>query len=127
MDFIIQCIDKLITSDQIHELKDELDKDYKYIVGIAISDVFCSRNAIFEIIKVKGIDLLPEKFEAVHIMSSVNVQPNNRFFSWFKPMKISGDEMVVRFRDPDYVKDYNLQLQVLLTNNPDILNNVLFT
>jgi len=34
--FIIQCIDKVIVNDKVHELKEELDKDYKYLVGIAI-------------------------------------------------------------------------------------------
>lgn len=125
-DFIIQCIDKEITSDQIFELKEELDKDYKYVVGIAISDVNISKNAILEQVKIKGMDVLPEKFEAAHLVSSGGVAPNKRFFSWFKPVQVSGDEMVIRFRDPDWNKNYNLQVQVLLTNNLEEIVNVLF-
>lgn len=125
-DFIIQCIDKEIASDQIHEIKEELDKDYKHVIGIAISDVNCGRNSILEQVKIKGTDVLPEKFEAAHLMSSGNVAPNKRFFSWFKPVPVNGDEMVIRFRDPDWNKVYNLQVQVLLTNNPKELVDVLF-
>ncbi|HBS88092.1 MAG: hypothetical protein A2W91_05545 [Bacteroidetes bacterium GWF2_38_335] len=124
--FIIQCIDLLITSDQVHELRDELDKDYSHIVGIAISDIYCSKLSVLEVVKVKGLELLPEGFEAAHVMSSLAVEPNKRFFSWFKPMPVSGDEMVIRFRDPEYIKNYNLQVQVLLTNNPEETINVLF-
>lgn len=124
--FIIQCIDKEITSDQIHELKEELDKDYKYVVGIAISDVNASKNSVLELVKIKGMDVLPEKFEAAHVMSAPAVAPNKRFFSWFRPVQVAGDEMVIRFRDPDWNKNYNLQVQVLLTNNPVEIVNVLF-
>lgn len=125
-DFIVQCLDVLITNDQVHEIKEELDKDYKFLAGIAISNVNCSRESILEIVKIKGQDLLPEDFEAAHVMSSENVAPNKRFFSWFKPVQVSGDEMVIRFRDPAYIKNYNLQVQVLLTNNLEEVFNVLF-
>lgn len=124
--FIIQCIDKEITSDQVHEIKEELDKDYKNVVGIAISDVNCGRNSVLEQVKIKGTDVLPEKFESAHLMSSGSVAPNKRFFSWFKPVQVLGDEMVIRFRDPDWNKAYNLQVQVLLTNNPQEIVDVLF-
>lgn len=124
--FIVQCIDGQINSDQVHELRESLDQDFSHIVGIAISDTFCSKRSILEQIKVKGIDLLPDSFEAVHVMSSLNVAPNKRFFSWFKPMSTNGDEIVIRFRDPDFANRYNLQVQVLLTNNPEKIADVLF-
>ena len=126
VDFIIQCIDGEITSPKTFELKDSLDKDYKYIVGIAISDVHCSDKSILEIVKVKGMELLPENFEVSHLLSSKSVAPNKRFFSWFKPMEVSGDEMIIKFRDPDFANPYNLQIQVLLTNNPKQARDVLF-
>lgn len=125
-EFAVQCIDGEITSDQVHELKESLDKDFSHIVGIAISDTFCSKRSVLELVKVKGIDLLPDNFEAAHIMTSENVAPNKRFFSWFKPATTNGDEIVIRFRDPDFVARYNLQVQVLLTNNPEKTSDVLF-
>ncbi|HNQ68824.1 MAG TPA: hypothetical protein PKN32_10625 [Bacteroidales bacterium] len=124
--FIIQCIDKEISSNKVHELKEELDKDYKYVVGIAISNVNASENSILEQVKIKGMDVLPEKFEAAHIMSSGAVAPNKRFFSWFKPVPVSGDELIIRFYDPDWAISYNLQVQILLTNNLEEIINVLF-
>ena len=126
MDFIVQSLEQEIDSDQIFEFKETLDYGFKYLVGIAISDVHCSDTAILEVVKVKGMDILPERFEAAHLMSSKNVAPNKRFFSWFQPVPISGDEMTIRFRDPDYAAKYNLQVQVLLCNNPEIIRNVLF-
>jgi hypothetical protein len=126
MDFIVQSLEHEIDSDEIIEFKETLDYGFKYLIGIAISDVHCPDTAILEVVKVKGMDILPEKFEAAHLMSSKNVAPNKRFFSWFKPVQISGDEMVIRFRDPDYAANYVLQVQVLLCNNPEIIQNVLF-
>ncbi len=51
--FIIQCIDKVIVNDKVHELKEELDKDYKYLVGIAISNANAGENSVLEQVKVK--------------------------------------------------------------------------
>jgi hypothetical protein len=124
--FIIQCIDKVIVNDKVHELKEELDKDYKYLVGIAISNANAGENSVLEQVKVKGADVLPEQFEAANLMCSDSVAPNKRFFSWFKPIQVSGDEMIIRFRDPDWAANYNLQVQVLLTNNLEEIVNVLF-
>ena len=125
-DFIIQCLDGEITSAKAFELKDSLDKDYKYIVGIAISDVHCSDKSVLEIVKIKGMELLPENFEVSHLLSSKSVAPNKRFFSWFKPMEVSGDDITIKFRDPDFADPYNLQVQILLTNNPKQTRDVLF-
>lgn len=126
-DFIIQLLDKEITSAETHELKASMDKDYKYIVGIAISDTYCSQKSILESVKIKSKDLLPEKTEAVIIMSSINVAPNKRFFALFKAVEISGEELVIKFADPDWRNNYNLQIHVLLTNNPKSLYNVLYS
>ncbi len=125
LDFIIQNVDKVITSADVHEIKENLDPDYFYLIGIAISDVFCSKKSILDQVKIKGTELIPEKFEAVHIMSSGSVQPNKRFFSLFKAVKTSGDEIIIKFHDPDWAADYNLQIQVLLANNPEKLIDVL--
>jgi hypothetical protein len=125
LDFIIQNIDKLITSADVHEIKENIDPDYSFLIGISISDVFCSAKSILDQVKIKGTELIPEKFEAVNIMSSSSVQPNKRFFSLFKPVKTSGDEIVIKFHDPDWAANYNLQIQVLLANNPEKLIDVL--
>ena len=118
-EFIIQCIDKQITSANVHEIREQLDSDYSHLVGISISDTFCSTKAILEQVKVKGIDILPDSFEAVHIITSRNVEPNNRFYTLFEPISIKGDDIIVRFNDPLYSADYNLQIHLLLTNNPE--------
>lgn len=121
--FIVQCIDKQIISNNVHEIREQLDSDYSHLVGIAISDVFCSTKSILDIVKVKGAEILPEKFEAVHIITSRNVAPNKRFYTIFEPVEISGDEITVRFSDPEYTDVYNLQIHLLLTNNPENFND----
>ncbi len=126
-DFIIQAIDAEITSNETHVLKDSLDQDYSHLVGISISNVFCSEKAILEQVKVKGIDVLPEDFEAIHLMTSSSVEPNKRFFSWFSPVEISGDDIVIKFKDSEYADSYKFQVNLLLANNPKEVLDVLFT
>ena len=121
-EFIIQCIDKQITSANTHELKEQLDNDYSHLVGISISDTYCSTKAVLEQVKVKGADILPSDFEAVHIMTSRNVEPNKRFYTLFEAVETQGDEIVVRFKDSLYSSNYNLQIHLLLTNNPENIN-----
>jgi len=126
-DIIIQLFEKEITSGETVEIKEALDKDYKYLVGIAIADGVCSDSAIIEIAKIKGLEFLPPDFEAVNIIASKNVDPNMRFFTLFNMVKISGDDLVIHFIDSAFADSYNLKIQVLLTNNPegikDALNN----
>ncbi len=126
-DFIIQAIDAEITSNETHVLKDSLDQDYSHLVGISISNVFCSEKAILEQVKVKGIDVLPEDFEAIHLMTSSSVEPNKRFFSWFSPVEISGDDIVIKFKDSEYADSYKFQVNLLLANNHKKVLDVLFT
>lgn len=126
-EFIIQTVDKQITSSNAHEIKEQLDSDYSYLVGIAISDVFCSTKSVLETVKVKGIEILPEGFEAVHIITSKNVNPNNRFYTMFEPMQTRGDDITIRFSDPDYSEPYNLQVHLLLTNNTESIKRELFS
>jgi hypothetical protein len=123
-DFTIQCVDGLITSNAMHELKDKLDADYKYLAGMAISDVHCSKEAILNQIKIKGIDLLPEDFEVAHIISSEHIAPNERFYTLFEPVEIRADEIVIKFTDSKYAEDYNLQIHLLLTNQKDHIQRV---
>ena len=127
IEFIVQTMDKQITSAKMHELKEQLDSDYKYLVGIAISDIRCSPKAILNLVKVKGIDILPEDFEVAHIITSANVEPNNRFYTMFESVSTSGDEITVRFTDISYHSDYNLQIHLLLTNQPESLKRANFS
>ena len=126
-EFIVQTLDKIITSDQMHELREHLDSDYKYLVGIAISNIRCSSKAILNHIKVKGIELLPEDFEVAHIITSTNVEPNNRFYTMFEPISTSGDEITIKFTDVAYHSDYNLQIHLLLTNQPENIKRANFS
>ena len=118
-EFTIQTIDMQISSSDIHEVKENLDNDYSHLVGISISDIFCSDKSILELIKVKGVDLLPDKFEAIHIMSSKHIAPNKRFYTLFEAVETNGDEIVIKFSDPDYSDVYNLQIHLLLSNKPE--------
>lgn len=124
LEFIVQCIDGQITSDKVHEIKDKLDADYSHLVGISISDVHCSPEAILDQVKIKGIDLLPEKFEVAHILCTNSVDPNARFYTLFEPVETRGDDIVIRFTDPKYTEDYNLQIHLLLTNTLDKVHRV---
>ncbi|MDD2636394.1 MAG: hypothetical protein PHW82_12960 [Bacteroidales bacterium] len=116
-DIKIQMIEQHINSSKSIELKDALDKDYKYLIGIAIADGVCSDKSIIETAKIKGMEFLPEDFEAVNIIASKSVCPNKRFFCLFNPIEIKGDDLTITFNDPKYAADYVLKIQVLLTND----------
>lgn len=122
----IQMFDTDITSVETHQIKGALDKDYKYLVGISISDVFCSDRAILESIRVKGKEVLPEGMEAIHLKASKSVAPNKRFFALFQSIEISGEDLEIKFRDNQMSEPYTLQVYVLLTNNPKGLYDVLY-
>ncbi len=126
-DIKIQLLEKEITSNKTFIIKDSLDKDYKYFVGIAISDGICSDKSILETAKIKGTEFLPEDFEAVNIIASKSVCPNKRFFCLFNPVEISGDDIIIDFIDPGYATDYMMRIQVLLTNNPEDIKNAFFS
>lgn len=126
-EFKIQCIDEMISSKDSYLIKEELDKDYKYLVGISISDVKSTKDAILQQIKLKGNDILPENFNAIHLVSSVNVEPNKRFFAWFSPIQIAGDEISIKYIDQYFTENYNLQINLLLCDNPIKLQNALFS
>jgi len=125
-EFIVQTLDQTITSDKMHEFKEHLDSDYSHLVGIAISDTYCSPKAILNLVKVKGIDMLPDNFEVAHIIASTNVEPNNRFYTLFEPVSTNGDEITIKFTDEEYHKDYNLQIHLLLSNQPENVRRSLF-
>lgn len=125
MDIKIQLLEKEITSIKSVEIKEALDKDYKHLVGIAIADELCSVKALIETAKVKGVEFLPENFEAANIISSKAVEPNKRFFMLFNVVDINGDDLIIHFSDPGFAANYNLKIQVLLTNHPEDIRNAL--
>jgi len=118
-DIKIQVFEVDIISANSTQLKEALDKDYKYLVGIAIADGVCSDVSIVESAKVKGMEFLPNDFEVVNIISSKSVEPDKRFFSVFNAVEISGEDLIINFKDEDYATDYTLRVQVLLTNHLD--------
>ena len=118
-DIKIQVFEVDIISANSTQIKEALDKDYKYLVGIAIADGVCSDASIVESAKVKGMEFLPSDFEAVNIISSKAVEPDKRFFSVFNAVEISGEDLILNFKDEDYATDYTLRVQVLLTNYLD--------
>ena len=124
-DITIQLLEKKITSNSSVEIRDALDKDYKYLVGLAIVDGVCSGTSLIEIAKVKGVEFLPENFEAVNIVASKHVEPNKRFFSLFNPVQIRGDDLIINFIDTEFDTDYTLKIQALLTNHPKEIKDVL--
>ena len=126
-DIKIQLLEKEITAPNTEEIKEAMDKDYKYLVGIAIADGTVSNKAIIESAKVKGVEFLPEDFEARNIIASNSVEPNKRFFMLFDPVEIKGDDLVIHFIDAGVTNPYDLKIQVLLTNNPQEVRDALIS
>ncbi len=116
-DIKIQLIEKEIDSNKSIDLKEALDKDYKYMIGIAIADSVCSDKSILESSRIKGMEFLPEDFEVVNVIANKSVCPNKRFFCLFNPIEIKGDDLNITFIDPGYAANYILKIQVLLTND----------
>ena len=116
-DIKIQLIEQLIDSNKSFDLKDALDKDYQYMIGIAIADGVCSDKSIIETAKIKGMEFLPEDFEAVNLIANKSVCPNKRFFCLFNPIEIKGDDLTITFSDSGFAANYVLKIQVLLTND----------
>lgn len=60
----------------------EVDKNADKIIGIAISsdrdDILYYRGA--QAIKINDEEFFPENFESKHLMSGINVSPNERYF-----------------------------------------------
>lgn len=60
----------------------EVDKNAEKIIGIAISsdrdDIVYYRGS--QVIKINDEEFFPEGFESKHLMSGINVAPNQRFF-----------------------------------------------
>ncbi len=60
----------------------EVDKNADKIIGVAISsdrdDILYYRGT--QAIKINDEEFFPENFESKHLMSGINVSPNERFF-----------------------------------------------
>jgi hypothetical protein len=123
-DIKIQLVEAEINSGKTIEIKEALDKDYKYLVGLAIPDGVCSDKSTLSA-KVKGVEFLPTDFEAVNIISSKSVEPNKRFFTLFNAVEINGDNLIINFTDLLFRSRYDLKIQVLLTNNLKEIKDVL--
>ncbi len=123
-DIKIQLVEIEINSSRSIEIKEALDKDYKFLVGLAIIDGVCSDKSTISA-KVKGVEFLPTDFEAVNIISSKSVEPNRRFFTLFNAVEINGDNLIINFTDTENSSRYDLKIQVLLTNNLKEIKDVL--
>lgn len=123
-DFVIQLV-KLNVKQEITEVKESLDGDYKYLIGITIPDRKFSVDATLESIKIKGNEFLPEGLELSALISSRSVEPNKRFFTLFKPIEIKGDDIVLKIREPKLKDSFDINIQLLLSNNPEEMKDVL--
>jgi len=126
-DIKIQMLEQVIDSNKSFEIKEALDKDYKYLIGIAITDGVCSDKSIIESARIKGMEFLPEDFEAVNIIASKSVCPNKRFFCLFNSIEIKGDDLSITFIDPGFAANYNLKIQVLITNDLEDARELFFS
>jgi len=126
-DIKIQMLEKLIDSNNSIDIKEALDKDYKYMIGIAITDGICTDKAILESSRIKGMEFLPEDFEAVNLIANKSVCPNKRFFCLFNPIEIKGDDLSITFKDPGYAGNYTMKIQLLLTNDLNDARELFFS
>ncbi|MBU0763821.1 MAG: hypothetical protein KJ607_03185 [Bacteroidetes bacterium] len=101
-----------------YSLEDEFDKDYKYCLGIAITDSACPTTLVIDQFKVKSKIIL-EEIETTLILSSTSVAPNDRFFSLFEPIEIDGDDFKMTFSDSGHAEAYETQVFILLANDPE--------
>ena len=125
MHFIVNLIEIEVSTGNV-EVKEALDPDYKFLVGIAVPDGKFSAEAILESIKIKGREFLPPGLEMGALVSTKAVEPNKRFFTLFKPVEIKGDDLIIRVKEPSTTRTiFNVNIQVMLTNHPTDLLNVL--
>lgn len=112
----IQLLEKEIpAADATVTINEELDRDYKYLTGIAFPSNIGS-DGVLKSSSVDGSELLPKNFEVINLQSSTAVAPDERFFS--VRADACGNKIELVFMDADEVPTYpyTLQIRVRLEN-----------
>lgn len=103
----------------VYSIKDELDRQYQHITGIAVlgnvSDKILITNS-----SIDGIELFPKDFEALFLQSNSSVSPNDRFFNIVK-REAKGNNIELSFKDlnNNSFSPYKLSIYLKLENRED--------
>jgi hypothetical protein len=109
----IQLIEKVITAGGFdYSISDELDRQYKYLTGIAVLDVIGERS-LFVSSSIEGKELFPKNFEVGFIQSSKAVSPDRRFFS-LSGKRAEGAKIELLFKDGESAPAYPYTLRIYL-------------
>jgi hypothetical protein len=116
----IQLIEKVITGGEPKNfsISEELDREYKYLTGIAILDGIGINN-LFSTSSIDGSELFPKNFEVAFLQSSRNVAPDDRFFT-LRNKKADGAKLDIDFWNGGSAQSYpyTLKIYLRLENEP---------
>lgn len=97
---------------QVINLSDYLDKDYKYLTGIAVVDTY-TYQSVLENSSIDGKELFPKGFEMLFLQANNFVNPSDRFFS-LEDVQANGKKIELEFKDGGTSPIYPFTLKVYL-------------
>ena len=107
---------------QIIKFSDYLDKDFKYLTGVAVLDTYTYQSTL-EYSAIDGKELFPRGFEMLFLQANNFVNPSDRFFS-FEDVEAEGKKIELEFKDGATSPIYPFTLKVYLRlenkNRPSI-------
>ncbi len=91
---------------------DYLDKDFKYLTGMAVVDFFTFQSSL-EYSAIDGKELFPRGFELVFLQANNFVRPSDRFFG-LEDVEAKGKKIELEFKDGGTSPLYPFTLKVYL-------------
>jgi hypothetical protein len=99
------------------KLSDYLDKDYKYLTGIAMVDLYGWRGELSHS-SVDGRELFPRDFDALFIQTNNFVNPSERFFG-LEDVEANGKKIEIEYLDAGFAQyPYKAKIYLRLENKP---------